>query len=231
MGGRQGYIDYDAVYESGIRIVYIKSSEGKQIDPYFELNYKNAKENGLKVGVYHYVVSRSIEEAKEEADFFINLIYDKSIDVKIAMDFENFDDLSNEEINEIAYAFLNTAKEKYGKDIIIYSDLNNVELVWDERIANEFDLWLAYYNDYNLIDNLNLKWDKWLGIQYTDEGTIPGIRYLVDRDYFAESIFYDETIINKYESKNLDEIDSIEKYHVKRGDTLWGLARRQIYGI
>lgn len=226
VSGWQGYIDYDAVYESGIRVVYIKSSEGKNIDPYFELNYKNAKENGLKVGVYHYVISKSVEEAREEAEFFINLINDKSIDVKIAMDFENFEDLSNEEINEIAYTFLSTAKERYGKDIIIYSDLNNVEIVWNEKIAKEFELWLAYYNDYNLIDNLNLKWAKWIGVQYTDEGTIPGVRYLVDRDYFTESIFYEESMVNKYEPEDLEENGSIEKYRIKRGDTLWGLSRR-----
>ena len=64
VSGWQGYIDYEAVEESGIKIVYIKSSEGESADPYFELNYKNAKDNGLKVGVYHYVVARSVEDAK-----------------------------------------------------------------------------------------------------------------------------------------------------------------------
>ena len=112
------------------------------------------------------------------------------------------------------------------KDIIIYSDLNNVEIVWNEKIAKEFELWLAYYNDYNLIDNLNLKWDKWIGVQYTDEGTIPGVRYLVDRDYFTESIFYKESMVNNYEAEDLEENGSIEKYRIKRGDTLWGLSRR-----
>ena len=112
------------------------------------------------------------------------------------------------------------------KDIIIYSDLNNVEIVWNEKIAKEFELWLAYYNDYNLIDNLNLKWDKWIGVQYTDEGTIPGVRYLVDRDYFTESIFYKESMVNNYEPEDLEENSSIEKYRIKRGDTLWGLSRR-----
>ena len=32
-------INYDAVEESKIDIVYIKSSEGTTVDPYFYLNY------------------------------------------------------------------------------------------------------------------------------------------------------------------------------------------------
>lgn len=225
VSGWQGYIDYEAVEESGIKIVYIKSSEGESVDPYFELNYKNAKDNGLKIGVYHYVIARSIEEAKVEAKFFVDTIKDKSIDCLIAMDYENFDELSNEEVNEIAYTFLTTVKEYYGKDIIVYSDLNDVQNVWDERIANEFKLWIAYYNDYNLIDNLSLKWDNWTGIQYTDEGTIPGVRDLVDRDYFTENIFYEEESVNKYVSEKIDNLKSITRYVVRRGDSLWKISR------
>jgi len=52
----QGYINYTAVKEDGIDIVYIKSSQGNDYkDPYFELNYENAKANGLKVGFYHFL--------------------------------------------------------------------------------------------------------------------------------------------------------------------------------
>ena len=49
----QGNIDFASVKNSGIEIVYIKSSEGSNyIDPYFERNYQNAKANGLKVGFW-----------------------------------------------------------------------------------------------------------------------------------------------------------------------------------
>ena len=46
----QGFIDYEDVKNSGIQIVYIKSSQGQNItDPYFMINYKNAKDNNLYV--------------------------------------------------------------------------------------------------------------------------------------------------------------------------------------
>lgn len=54
----QGYIDYSAVKSSGIEIVYIKASQGTGYkDPYFEINYQNAKDNGLKVGFYHFLTA------------------------------------------------------------------------------------------------------------------------------------------------------------------------------
>ena len=50
----QRNINFYAVKQSGIDVVYIKSSEGRSyIDPYFEQNYTNAKANGLKIGFYH----------------------------------------------------------------------------------------------------------------------------------------------------------------------------------
>lgn len=54
----QGYIDYRQVRESGIQVVYIKASQGSNIkDPYFDINYENAKANGLKVGFYHFLTA------------------------------------------------------------------------------------------------------------------------------------------------------------------------------
>ena len=234
VSGWQGKINFEAVKESKIDIVYIKSSEGTRVDPYFYLNYNNALLNGLKIGVYHFVDSKNIQDVKSEALFFCNLIKDLKIDCKIAMDFESFGTLSKKEINDIAYEFLTVVKNELSKDIIIYSDLNNVINIWDEKISNEFDLWLAYYNDYNLIDNLNLNWDSWIGIQYTDEGTIPGIRDLVDRDYFTKEVFYDVGNINPDDnnSNNNEEGDiyvvdnKIQKeYVVRRGNTLSFIAK------
>ncbi len=54
----QGYIDYRQVRDSGIEVVYIKASQGSNIkDAYFDINYENAKANGLKVGFYHFLTA------------------------------------------------------------------------------------------------------------------------------------------------------------------------------
>lgn len=61
----QGYIDYSKVKESGIDVVYIKASQGSNIkDAYFDLNYENAKANGLKVGFYHYLTATTTRRSR-----------------------------------------------------------------------------------------------------------------------------------------------------------------------
>ena len=86
----QGDIDFSKVKEHGIEAVYIRAGEGDNItDKYFESNYQKARSAGLKYGFYHYVTARSTVQAKEQANFFANLIHTKPQDMRAAMDFEN----------------------------------------------------------------------------------------------------------------------------------------------
>ena len=90
----QGEINYERVRNDGIEVVYIRSSEGASyVDPYYLRNYNNAKSNGLKIGFYHYLTATTVEEAIEQADFFVSLVGGLEADCKLAMDFEQFDGL------------------------------------------------------------------------------------------------------------------------------------------
>lgn len=87
----QKNVNFYNVKSSGIKIVYIKASEGTNyINPYFESSYQKAKANGLKVGFYHYVTARNTSEAQSQALFFANVIRGKLSDCKLVMDFEKF---------------------------------------------------------------------------------------------------------------------------------------------
>ena len=67
----QGYIDYKEVADSGIQIVYIKASQGSNIkDPYFDINYENAKKNGLKVGFYHFLTATNTRRSRTRSTIF-----------------------------------------------------------------------------------------------------------------------------------------------------------------
>lgn len=67
----QGYIDYRQVKESGIEVVYIKSSQGSNIkDAYFDMNYENAKANGLKVGFYHFLTATNTRRSGTRSKIF-----------------------------------------------------------------------------------------------------------------------------------------------------------------
>ena len=191
VSGYQGNIDYSKVAKAGIKIVYMKSSEGNSyVDSRFERNYTEAKKNGLKVGVYHFLTARSISQAEHQAQFFVSLISNKSIDCKLAMDFENFGNLNKKQINEIAIAFINKVKELSGKEIVVYSNTYTATYVFEGEVTN-YPLWVAQYGVSQPQDNGN--WSSWVGWQYADDGEVNGINARVDMDKFTKEILLSDT--------------------------------------
>ena len=221
----QGNINFTDVKNSGIYIVYIKSSEGTNyIDPYFERNYQNAKANGLKVGFYHYVTARNTEEARNQANFFAKVISGKEPDCKLAMDFESFDNLSINEINEISKVFLETLQNATNKEVVIYSNSYSARNIFSKNL-NIYPLWVANYGVSEPAGND--KWSTWVGWQYTSTGRVNGISGNVDRNQFTDGVFLSDTSkIPEIETPNPDTPESETiTYTVKPGDTLSAIAR------
>ena len=224
----QGYIDYQQVRESGIEVVYIKSSQGSNIkDAYFDINYENAKANGLKVGFYHFLTATNTREAEQEAQFFASVIAGKQPDCKLVMDYEIFGGVSVEESNNIAQVFLESVKRLTNKEVIVYSDLSNARDRFSRNIADNYELWIAYYGDYNNLRNIQTSWERWIGVQYTDRGYVPGIRGNVDRDLYTENIFLSDTSeIPNTDNPNDGINTETVFYTVQSGDTLSSIASR-----
>lgn len=222
----QKNINFTEVKNSGVQVVYIKASEGTTFkDPYLEQNYANAKSNGLKVGFYHYLTATSIDGARKQADFFTSVIAGKEYDCKLAMDYEEFFGEGKTEINEIALAFMQRVSQITGKDVIVYSNLNNIKNIFGDDVALEGDLWLAYYSNPNNLINTKSGWDTYIGIQYTSTGRVPGIEGNVDMDRFSQEIF-----VSSGGSGGPPENNSRPIYYkIKWGDTLSGIAYR--YGV
>lgn len=219
----QGNINFRQVKESGIQVVYIKSSEGASfVDPYFEQNYTNAKANGLSVGVYHYLTARTTYQATQQANFFVSLLSNKSIDCRLAMDFESFGDLNPTQINEISLAFLNEVIRISGKEVVVYSDTYNATRIFTGEIT-KFPLWVAEYGTEEPANNGN--WSSWIGFQYTDVGNVSGINGYVDRNKFTEEIFLsDKTQVPDVSNPNPPDETGTTTIIIQRGDTLSEIA-------
>lgn len=224
----QRSIDFKQVKDEGIEIVYIKASEGTSyVDPYLENNYKNAKANNLKIGFYHFLTATTISQAEAEANFFASVIEGKEVDCKLAMDYEQFYGATKNEINEIGVAFMRRLKQITGKDVIVYSNLNNVKNTFEENVANEGKLWIAYYSNPNNLIGVKSSWDTYIGIQYTSTGRIAGINGNVDRDKFSSEILMDDledTGNNDNSNSGSNGNVQIINYVVKKGDTLSQIA-------
>ncbi len=189
----EGRIDFERVRKNGIRIVYIKATQGTDyVDPDFERNYRDAHKEGLAIGFYHYVTARSINEAREEARFFASHIREKVQHVKPAMDFEVFGELTTAEIREISQHFLTTLEEKTKHKPVIYSDSSNASSRFADDRFREYPLWIAEYGVTR--PNMENPWHRWSGWQYTDRGRVRGISGYVDRDYFRRDILIDSKV-------------------------------------
>jgi LysM repeat protein len=138
------------------------------------------------------------------------------------MDYEDFFEESKPEINEIALAFMQRVKQITEKDVIVYSNLNNVRNTFDDAVANEGRLWLAYYSNSNNLINVNSSWDTYIGLQYTSSGRVPGINGNVDMDRFSKEILIGSGGPPENNNKKI-------YYKIKWGDTLSRIAYR--YGV
>lgn len=160
VSGWQGNINYEQVKNAGIEIIYMKASEGNNfVDPYFNQNYTNAKANGLKVGFYHYLTARNVQEAVEQATFFLSVISGKNSDCRLAMDFESFGNLTITEINQIGLAFVRTVETLSKKEVVIYSNTNDAITIFEGELTN-YPLWVAQYEVEE--PTPNGKWNKWV---------------------------------------------------------------------
>lgn len=220
----QGYINFSEVANDGIKIVYIKATEGTNyVSPTFETSYINAKANGLKIGFYHYVSARSVSEAEAEAQFFASKISGKQIDCRLAMDFEEFGNLTHEQINTIGLAFIRRLEQITQKPVVVYSNTYTARTIWAGEILN-YPLWVAEYGVSRPASNG--KWNTYVGWQYTDMGSVNGINGYVDRNKFTKDIFIDG---NSGGGTIPDIPTPSEKYTtitIVRGDTLSHLALR-----
>lgn len=220
----QGEIDFEEVRRSGIEAVYIRVGAGEYTDEYFAENYERAKAAGLKIGFYHYVTARSVEEGRRQARFFASLAAGREPDMRLAMDFEYFGSLSVSQINAISEAYLDELTALTKREAVIYSDLSNARNIFSRALAEKYPLWAAQYGADE--PSANGKWREWVGFQYTDEGRVGGIYGNVDRNIFTEGIFLsDSGRIDGEKRTTVRARTRTLTVYVRAGDTLWAIAR------
>lgn len=220
----QGEIDFEEVRRSGIEAVYIRVGAGEYTDEYFAENYERAKAAGLKIGFYHYVTARSVDEGRRQARFFASLAAGREPDMRLAMDFEYFGSLSVSQINAISEAYLDELTALTRREAVIYSDLSNARNIFSRALAEKYPLWAAQYGADE--PSANGKWREWVGFQYTDEGRVGGVYGNVDRNIFTEGIFLsDSGRIDGEKRTTVRARTRTLTVYVRAGDTLWAIAR------
>ena len=190
ISNNNGSIDFSEVASDGVEYVYVKASEGATFqDSTMATFYNNCKNNGLKVGAYHFLVGTSTPEA--QAQNFYAMIKDYEWDLTPMMDIEtNFSNLSDY-VTRFITAFEALCPLKLG----IYSYTSFIDYLTDaEYTIKDMKFWEANYNNdpWNLSSNF---FTNRIGHQYTESGSITGISEGCDVNSFIEGVLSDNSTV------------------------------------
>lgn len=183
VSNNNGEINFSKVASDGIEYVYVKATEGATFkDSAMEVFYDGCRRNGLKVGVYHFLVGTSTPEA--QAENFYKKIKNYNWDLIPVMDIEtNFDELSNY-VERFISAFNRLSPLTLG----IYSYTSFISYLSDiQGSIKDMPFWEANYNNdpWNLPSNF---FSNRVGHQYTETGSISGVSNYCDVNAFKEDI-------------------------------------------
>lgn len=174
----QGKIDWAKVDSIGgmrkIGFAYIRATAGlDKTDTRFEENWRQAKENNMLRGAYHYY--RPNENSIAQAKNFIKVVKIEKGDLPPVLDIEQIPSVQSLDSLKVGLRrWLTTVESHYKVRPIIYSG----ERYYTDFLRNEFKdyiFWIANYNFF--VENIKDDWQFW---QFTEKGTIPGIDGNVD---------------------------------------------------
>lgn len=184
------YVNFDELAASGCEFVMLRcgfrgySEGGLMKDEKFDQYASEAQRVGLKIGVYFFTQAVDEEEAIAEADYTISLIENYDISYPVAFDTEYIDDedartnvteISDEERSKICAAFCDRISEA-GYYPMIYASENWFRRSLNVESLKKYDFWAPQYLEEN---DFLYDFTMW---QYTDSGSIPGVKGVVDLD-------------------------------------------------
>ncbi|HDR4766485.1 TPA: GH25 family lysozyme [Bacillus thuringiensis] len=176
-----GIIDWNKVKNDSqdIEFMIAKVTEGSEdgtnyIDPFFQQNINNANKVGILTGAYHFFRAVSIEDAKQEAAFFINNIKKVNLTAPVFIDVEvNDGRIDREELTAAVNTFLIELENANYKRHGVYSNRDFFENNLNPSQLRKTLWWIAAYNT----SRVGIECDIW---QYTANGKVQGIESEVD---------------------------------------------------
>ena len=166
-----GFVDWQAVADAGIKFAIVRSSYGRNSrDENFLRNVEGAHSVGLKCGAYHYSYALTPEQARQEARNCKNAIDEAGVllELPVWFDMEDADgykrkydfDFSADNVTAICQAFLDEVKPL---DCGVYASLSWLENYIDWQGLG-CAVWSAQWGDSD-----DLQGYMW---QYTDSLSI-----------------------------------------------------------
>ena len=179
----QGEIDFERVRNAGVEFVIMRMGINSDIDKdisvdkYFEQNYENAKNAGLKVGIYVYSSAVDTKTAIDHAKWTLDILNGRELDLPIAFDWENWSKfrkykISIHDLNETFRTFASVINSG-GYETMLYGSKFYLETIWN---TEDYPVWLAHYTSNTNYAGNYILW------QMCNYGRVDGINGDVDID-------------------------------------------------
>lgn len=204
-------INFEKVKQS-VNMIYIKATEGMNIDPLFISSIKKAKEAKMLVSGYLFFSERS--GARDQAYKFISTVKSAGVDLDLIpmVDVERISIYSPTRLLDSVKVALQCLSEEFKCKPLIYSG-ERFFLDYLQDLGKDYPLWIAKYGPKppNLAGFDYVLWQK------SEEGIVNGINSRVDVSTFNDG-HHPKEIKLPSSSKNDDRTDSkSSKKDKKRG--------------
>lgn len=185
----QGEINWDKIKSqinfAILRLGWIGNKENHTLDTQFERNYSECKRLGIPVGVYVYCYSNCEETAKSGANWAIEKLKGKSLELPVYIDMEDnsIAGQGKDVLTNICVAF-NNIIEASGRWAGVYANRNWYDnFLNKDEIKRRYTTWIATYVD--AVDKYKGEYDIW---QNSSKGRIDGIAGCVDTNYMYRDL-------------------------------------------
>lgn len=182
----QGLIDWNRVTESGITFAIARASYGTNHDTRFQYNWHEMELAGLIRGAYHYF--HVFQDARAQADLFINSVTIRSRDLPPVLDVEttNNEGATPQQWQNGIRIWLERVSEVTGRVPIIYTGNGAWAATVNSAAFGQYPLWIAHWGVN--APSIPQGWQNWHLWQYSATGNVNGINGNVDLDRFNGSL-------------------------------------------
>lgn len=185
----QGTIDWQKVKAAGIDFAFLRigfrgyGESGKLVkDENFLKNLTDAQANGVQAGAYFFSQAVCAEEAREEAEFVLEILRGSKLDLPVIFDWERVEqedsrtrEISTAVLDSLGDAFCRCI-ERSGYRAGIYFSRQLGYYGYDLSDLRDYDWWVADPGTYPAFYYETAFW------QYSVDATVPGIDIIVDMD-------------------------------------------------
>ena len=204
---QSGFTDFGPFKNAGYGYVICKISEGQSADKCFEQHYGNCVKSNIPVGAYVFSHATNASKARAEANYALNVLNGRKLDLPIFMDLEASDINYgwNVDITPVALAFgevIKSAGYKWG----VYANqswmVNKLDI--DALREAEAMIWCAKYSD----EKPTVYCDIW---QYSDNGIVPGFSHKVDMNITMTDVLNSTPVEIPQEEIKMNKNEAITK--------------------